>query len=229
MVDSLSALVNQAFPRNQQSRNGPQGGPHRATQRLQMLQLIMTNLQKLAATRDVAIIILTQSATRMQAERGATLTPALNARAWDQGIATRLVLFRDWMFRDGAAVGFHFAGIQKLNGKTHQDGLGHVFPFRIQEDGLVGVDFNAGEPLLGSPRDSLTKRKLRDTDFEVADSEDDEDYGWDAEDADHVPVPPQWQGSEDLLVGQHDGEGNRIEDVSDGAGADSDGDGLTNE
>lgn len=108
-------------------------GPHRATQRLQMLQLIMTNLQKLAATRDVAIIILTQSATRMQAERGATLTPALNARAWDQGIATRLVLFRDWMFRDGAAVGFHFAGIQKLNGKTHQDGLGHVFPFRIQE------------------------------------------------------------------------------------------------
>lgn len=216
-----------------------------------MLQLIMTNLQKLAATRDVAIVILTQSATRMQAERGATLTPALNARAWDQGIATRLVLFRDWMFRDGVAVGFHFAGIQKLNGKSHQDGLGDVFPFRIEEvrtalpadhgpglpmqadmrlqDGLVGVDFDAGEPLLGSPRDNLTKRKLGDTDFDVAGSEDDEDYGWDAEDAEHMPVPPQWQGSEDILVGQHDDEGNRIDDVSDGAGTDKDEGGLTDE
>lgn len=108
-------------------------GPNKATQRLQMLQLIMTSLQKLAAARDVAIVILTQCATRMQAERSATLTPALNARAWDQGITTRLVLFQDWMFRDGVAVGFHFAGIQKLNGKAHQDGLGDVFAFRIQE------------------------------------------------------------------------------------------------
>ena len=63
----------------------------------------------------------------------------------------------------------------------------------------------------------------------MADSEDDEDYGWDAEDADHVPIPPQWQGSEDLLVGQHDEEGNRIDDVSDGAGADNDEGGLTDE
>lgn len=216
-----------------------------------MLQLIMANLQKLAASRDVAMVILTQSATRMQAERGATLTPALNARAWDQGITTRLVLFRDWMFRDGVAVGFHFAGIQKLNGKTHQGGLGGVFPFRIHEvratpptnhdpgapmqanrrpqDGLVGVDFDAGETSLGSPRASLTKRKLGVTDFDVANSEDDEDYGWDAEDADHVPIPPQWQGSEDLLVGQHDDEGNRIDDVSEGAGGDNDEGGLTDE
>lgn len=42
------------------------------------------------------------------------------------------------------------------------------------------------------------KRKLRDTDFEIADSED-EDYGWDDDD-DLPPLPSQWQGSEDLLL-----------------------------
>lgn len=42
------------------------------------------------------------------------------------------------------------------------------------------------------------KRKLGETDFEVADSED-EDYGW-ADDDELPPMPSQWQGSEDLLL-----------------------------
>lgn len=47
------------------------------------------------------------------------------------------------------------------------------------------------------------KRKLSATDLEVPDSEgeDDEDYGWGEEDEETVPeMPPQWQGSEDILV-----------------------------
>lgn len=46
------------------------------------------------------------------------------------------------------------------------------------------------------------KRKLDETDLEVPDSEDDEDYGWAEEDESTLPQPPQWQGSEDLLLGQ---------------------------
>jgi hypothetical protein len=42
------------------------------------------------------------------------------------------------------------------------------------------------------------KRKLGDTGFEIADS-DDEDYGWD-DDEELPPMPSQWQGSEDLLL-----------------------------
>ena len=46
------------------------------------------------------------------------------------------------------------------------------------------------------------KRKLNQTDFEVADSEG-EDYGWEDEDESEMPnMPPQWQGSEDILLGQ---------------------------
>lgn len=46
------------------------------------------------------------------------------------------------------------------------------------------------------------KRKVDETDLEVPDSEDDEDYGWAEEDESTLPQPPQWQGSEDILLGQ---------------------------
>ena len=46
------------------------------------------------------------------------------------------------------------------------------------------------------------KRKLGQTDLEVPDSEDDEDYGWADDDETALPAPPpQWQGSEDILLG----------------------------
>jgi len=41
----------------------------------------------------------------------------------------------------------------------------------------------------------------------VPDSEDDEDYGWADEDEAAMPAPPpQWQGSEDLILGQDVGQ-----------------------
>lgn len=47
------------------------------------------------------------------------------------------------------------------------------------------------------------KRKISATDLEIPDSEgeDDEDYGWAEDDEETVPeLPPQWQGSEDILI-----------------------------
>lgn len=62
------------------------------------------------------------------------------------------------------------------------------------------------------------KRKLSATDLEIPDSEgeDDEDYGWAEEDEEEIPaMPPQWQGSEDILVpapGELEGEEETLED-----------------
>lgn len=51
---------------------------------------------------------------------------------------------------------------------------------------------------------AASKRKLGQTELEVPDSEDEEDYGWDeGDDAALPPPPPQWQGSEDIILG-HD-------------------------
>ena len=130
MIDSLSTLINQMFPKTKEMRNQPKGG---RSPRTQVLQSIITSLQKLAATRDMVIVILAQCATRMQAEQGASLIPSINANLWDQGITTRLVLFRDWVIggEKGSIVSARFAALQKLNGKAVPGGFGDAYAFSI--------------------------------------------------------------------------------------------------
>lgn len=112
-------------------------GPSVSSKRLQVLQYVVSALQKLAATRDAAVVVLTQCATRMQAEKGATLTPAINANVWEQGIATRVALLRDWMWNDGHPYGARLAAVQKVNGKAAADGLDTVVAFSIDSVGRV--------------------------------------------------------------------------------------------
>lgn len=107
-------------------------GPGMANRRLQILQSLISALQKLAAARDILIVVLSQCATRMQAERGATLVPAINTNAWEQGIASRLVLFRNWAIQHERYQSAHFAGIQKLDGRSMPGVIGPIFAFDIQ-------------------------------------------------------------------------------------------------
>lgn len=107
-------------------------GPSPASRRLHMLRYIIDSLQKLAATRSIAIVVLTQCATKMQEGRGAVLIPAIGSNAWEQGVFTRLVLFRDWgMHRDEQA-GLHFAGAQRINGKDRHRSADGTVAFRIE-------------------------------------------------------------------------------------------------
>ena len=57
------------------------------------------------------------------------------------------------------------------------------------------------------------KRKLGETDFELPDSQD-EDYGWEDEDAAAMPTVPQWQGSEDILLGHTEDDGGQSDEAS---------------
>ncbi|EAQ87285.1 hypothetical protein CHGG_03904 [Chaetomium globosum CBS 148.51] len=127
----------------------------------------------------------------MQAERGAALVPAINASVWEQGMSTRIVLFRDWLGEGSETRGLHFAAIQKLNGKGIGPSIESVCAFEVDQ-----YDDTQHSRTLTSTL--APKRKLGDTDFEVADS-DDEGYGWD-DDEELPPMPSQWQGSEDLLL-----------------------------
>ncbi len=79
----------------------------------------------------MAIVVLTQCATKMQAERGATLVPAITATAWDSGIATRIALFQDWIWDGDQPQTLHFAGIQKLNGKSYHGLIESTASFNI--------------------------------------------------------------------------------------------------
>lgn len=275
VVDSLSAVINHAFPRTPPTPKGVpkvnnkgglglgstlllhplvrpllivRTGPPLAARRIQVLQYIVGALQKLAATRDAAVVVLTQCATRMQAERGATLVPAVNTNVWDQGIASRVALYRDWVWADGRTAGARFAAVQKVNGRVVEaEALEKACAFEIESVGLIrghekfscGVlrhadvtgcmqtgiiprDYDGIKPESAVSYTPMQKRKLGETGFEVPDSEgDDEDYGWGDDDDTALPrPPPQWQGSEDVILGQHpetdEVEGSSIDDTDPG-------------
>ena len=99
--------------------------------RLQVLQYIITALQKLAATRNCAVVLLSQCATRMQSERGAALVPAVNATVWELGVSTRLVLYKDWVWHGSQLRSVSIVRVQKLDGKTLDDSTNHVAAFMV--------------------------------------------------------------------------------------------------
>ncbi|KAF5007447.1 hypothetical protein FDECE_6209 [Fusarium decemcellulare] len=201
MISSLSALVNSALPKSHDGKTISKlgKGPSPSTKRMQALQSIMNALHKLAATRNCAVVILSQCATKMHSERGATLTAAVNATVWEQGVSTRLVMFRDWVWQQNRLASVFLAGLQKVDGRASQETVENVVAFKVERDGVAQIPYEA----IRSIELARHKRKLGQTELEVPDSEDDEDYGWADEDEAAMPAPPpQWQGSEDLLLGQ---------------------------
>ncbi|KAL1899069.1 hypothetical protein Sste5346_002991 [Sporothrix stenoceras] len=219
VVDSLSALVNAALPRTVEGKGPPlmangKKAPSPYDKRAQVLQCVAAALERLAETRNIAILVLTQCASRVQTERGAALAPALNGVAWDRGITTRLVLFRDWAWKDNRPVGGRFAGIQKLNGNESETGIDAMVAFDIVGTGGLVEEHYTAVP----PRSSIYKRKLGETELVPRHGNEDDDYGWDNEDEDNLPsMPPQWQGSEDILLGHR-----RYEDEEEDAEEDED-------
>ncbi|ROT40578.1 hypothetical protein SODALDRAFT_99941 [Sodiomyces alkalinus F11] len=138
IVDSLSALINHAFPKVPEDRSGAKPGTsfrkrRGSAARLQTLQYVIGALQKLAATRNCAVVVLSQCATKMQSENGATLIPSVNASVWDQGISTRIVLFQNWVWRDNVPSTVCFAGVQKREGALLSMAVHNAAAFRVQE------------------------------------------------------------------------------------------------
>ena len=79
--------------------------------------------------------------TRIRGGSRALLVPAISGVEWENGVSTRLVLFRDWL-RHGKARNkadadrlhkARFAGLVKANGVAlaEEGGVGNVVPFTI--------------------------------------------------------------------------------------------------
>ncbi|KAH6666402.1 P-loop containing nucleoside triphosphate hydrolase protein [Halenospora varia] len=226
VIDSFSTLFSTAFPRTVDNPNTPKkpGALNPTSRKFPILNGLLSTFQKLAALRNIAIVLTSHCITKMRPGLGAALVPSINATPWEQGLGSRIVLFRDWGWRcdDGSEVEVvRIAQVLKAEGSA----VGRIVPFAISENGLVPLDFPTPMPppqfsinSHGSnqvphnthiPHSTPTlpilpqKRKLDATDLEIPDSEgeDDEDYGWGEEDEEGIPAPPpQWQGSEDILI-----------------------------
>ncbi|OTA06566.1 rad55 [Trichoderma parareesei] len=208
VISSPTALINSLLPRSLEGKGNPK----------QAKGFIMTTLQKLAATKDCAVVLLSQCATKMRSEQRATLIPSINTTVWEQGVSTRLVLFRDWAWHGNKSSSVFLAGVQKIDGRAVQDAVDHVSAFKVEAAGISSIHYDASDPGMEvAVVARRPKRKLGQTELEVPDSEDDEDYGWADEDEDALPPPPsQWQGSEDLILGKDAGLSEDEQEPDDG-------------
>ncbi|CZR62539.1 related to DNA repair protein rhp55 [Phialocephala subalpina] len=144
IIDSFSTLIACAFPKNADSNTTPRkpGASNPSARKFDILKYITSTLQKLAATRNIAIVIMSQCVTKMRSGAGAGLVPSINITAWEQGLGCRLTLFRDWGWDDEDGKAIHnvrLAQVIKAEGVLIPENKPRIIAFSILTSGLVPV------------------------------------------------------------------------------------------
>lgn len=143
VIDSLSTLIDNAYPRNVEGKNRNDQTRWAAGRRSTVINELMSTFTKFAALHDIALLLTCQTTTRIRGAARALLVPAISGSEWENGVSTRLVLFRDWI-RQGKAKDpadldrlrkARFAGLVKVNGVALADegGVGSVASFAIED------------------------------------------------------------------------------------------------
>ena len=146
VIDSLSTLFDNAYPRHADDRASKSQNTQArwaAGRKFAVMNELIATLTRVAAMHDIALLITSQTITRIRAASRALLIPALSGAEWENGVSTRLVLFRDWVpgqgkwdRRDVARLQkTRFTGVLKANGvRLADDGeVGIVVPFIVEE------------------------------------------------------------------------------------------------
>jgi len=118
----------------------PLPAPNPSARKFPILQYLIAALQKLAATRNIAIVILSQCVTKMRSGIGAILVPSINVTAWEQGLSCRVALFRDWGWDDGDGKpvdDVRLAQVIKVDGVLVPESRPKIFGFTIHEASQV--------------------------------------------------------------------------------------------
>ena len=145
VVDSISTLFNQAFASSTKSHEErPISKKNDAAnwasgRRWAVMTDLISALGKLATTRNVAVVLTSQTTTKMRLGDTALLQPALAGTAWDSGISSRILLYRDWQIETAnqskedqktVATDLRFAAVTKTGGVSHE-GFGQIVSFAI--------------------------------------------------------------------------------------------------
>lgn len=102
---------------------------------------LISAIAKLAATRNMATIITSQTTTKLKLEAAAALQPAMVGTAWDNGINCRILLFRDWQANNDAEPSqprgettsdLRVAAVTKVGGGS-VEAVGQSIPFAVEQ------------------------------------------------------------------------------------------------
>ncbi|KAF6224742.1 hypothetical protein HO133_009936 [Letharia lupina] len=202
VVDSISTLFALAFPKTAENASSQQNpirksdaGQWASGRRWAVMGDLISKISRLAATKNIAILLTSQTTTRIRSETGAVLHPAISGTGWDTGISTRMVIFRDWVFQASETAssqgeyipGVRLAGVMKAKGISYE-GVGKVVMFVIEKTRLreITVDQTKirlnGSPVL--PATSLKRKRgeIANSQSGDEDPESDREFGWAADD-----------------------------------------------
>jgi hypothetical protein len=187
VLTNLHTLLETSNPRNAafSPATKPDIQKWAASRRYALLGSIVSALNRLAVSHNIAVLVTTGCATRMRSEFGAPgaplgLVPGVGGNEWESGIWARAVVLRDF--------GGRFVGVSKARGAAvaaGAAGLGTVVTFAVGEGGVAMADVRAQQEhaVNEDARKAMAlspvrgrKRALE----EIADSDDDEgadEYG----------------------------------------------------
>jgi hypothetical protein len=163
IIESISTLFDTAYGRHtskaalsrldQKARESLHWASNR---RFAVAGSLISALNRLAALKNLAVLVTSQMMTRVRpggSGNGAILVPAMTGKEWEAGVASRIVLFRNWAPEEWIAnvqsgrveeaardkLGrIRFAGVIKANGvavqerNEHEDEASSVVPFTIE-------------------------------------------------------------------------------------------------
>lgn len=141
VIDAVSALFGSIFPEkpDHAEKSGKKNDDVQwaSNRRFSIMGEFLSKLTKLAAIRNLAAILLSQTSTKVKSEYGAILRPAIPSKTWADNINNRIVIYRDFFYvtsdlppQDKS--GARFAGLAKLNGTAYES-LTSIVPFLIDK------------------------------------------------------------------------------------------------
>lgn len=153
VVDDISNIVSGSLlRRSKPSPNGSEPPPgiqeklarNAASKRFRVIETLASAMAKLAALRNLALVVLTNSTTNFKAGQKASLRPALASQAWDSSIHARIMLYYDfpplpqepsseYSLSIYGLARLRYAEVQRLSGR---DVYLPAVPFLITESGL---------------------------------------------------------------------------------------------
>ncbi|CAI7643029.1 unnamed protein product [Penicillium glandicola] len=160
VVDSASNLFPAYFPSAQELKDQLAEGKITDKAHLQWLlnrkwniaSELATHLARLAA-RNIAVLAINQTHTKIKGQSHAVLQPLLSGSAWEASVQTRIAVYRDLPDE-------RFVEVEKRAGKLLPEQAGELLiAFRIESDGLHEMETKESlpseplTPLLKSPPD----------------------------------------------------------------------------
>lgn len=147
VIDSISTVFNLAFPRiieeptsegrTASNKKNDAASQWASSRRWAVMSTLISNLGKLAALKNLAVLIINQTVARVKVETGAILLPAISSAGWDAGVNYRILMFRDWVppmqpdESNRLPEDVRFASVLKSGGVVY-DNLSNTVPFIIE-------------------------------------------------------------------------------------------------